>query len=82
MKLIDALIQADPSIRTMRMSEQYPLAQRLIRARMLSGKSQAAFAASLGVPKEHWLRLESCDLDTPIEDYEDCVRRAETHTSK
>lgn len=82
MKLIDALIQADPSIRTMRMSEQYPLAQRLIRARMRSGKNQSDFALDLGIPVAHWLHLESCDLETPVEIYEDYVRRAETHTSK
>lgn len=82
MKLIDILIQADPSVRKIRSSPQYPLSKRLIRARMDSGKSQSDFASDLDIPLERWLQLESCDVETPVEVYEDFVRRAERHHPK
>lgn len=67
--LLSLLIQIDPTIKTLRESEQYPYSEKIIKAKHQLGFTQYEMAQRLGISFSKFLDMESCSLDISVEEY-------------
>lgn len=67
--LLSLLIQTDPTIKTLRESEQYPYSENIIKAKHQLGFTQYEMAQRLEISFSKFLDMESCSLDISVDEY-------------
>lgn len=70
MRLLDLILEIDPTFQETLDSPQYPYSKQLIKNRLESGLTQLEYAKALDVDFDHFLGLECCLLTIPLEDYQ------------
>ncbi|WP_214771409.1 hypothetical protein [Exiguobacterium sp. s133] len=80
MRLLDLLLEIDPSFSDTLNDERYPYSKNIIRKRIESNLDQKQFAQKLNVNFETFLNLESCNLDIEIELYREVSDKADKIT--
>lgn len=73
MKLLDLLIELDPTVKELRDSEQFKLSKMIIKKRIGLELNQREFSKMIGIDFEELVKLEACDLDTTVKEYEEIL---------
>jgi hypothetical protein len=81
MKLLDLLVQLNPSIQQLRDSEQFQLSKQIIKKRISLELNQKEFSKMLAFPFDRLVQLEACDLNVSVDEYKEVLKFIESRVA-
>lgn len=81
MRLLDLLLEIDPSFSDTLNDERYPYSENIIRKRIKSNLDQKQFAKKIDIDFETYLNLESCNLDIDLSVYQEVSEKVDKITN-
>ncbi len=78
MKLLDLLVELNPSIQQLRDSEQFKLSKQIIKKRISLDLNQQEFSTMLAIPFDKLVKLEACDLNVSVDEYKEILKFIES----